>query len=89
MNRNGNRNGNKSGNKNWQASEILPPTSKSKSPASRYAKKKVRIIKKIRTSEGNALFPSERRHWDRIIRIPSIASTCGHLLSTQQQVVAR
>jgi hypothetical protein len=39
-------------NKNMQASEISPSTSKSKSPASRYAKKKVRIIKKIRTEEG-------------------------------------
>ena len=39
-------------NKNTQASEIYPSTSKSKSPASRYAKKKVRIIKKICTEEG-------------------------------------
>jgi hypothetical protein len=84
-----NRNGNRNGKKNWQASEILPPTSKSKSSVSRYAKKKVRIIKKIRSNEGNALLPSERRQWDRIIRIPSIAPICGHLLSTQQHVVAR
>jgi Phage integrase, N-terminal SAM-like domain len=39
-------------NKNVQASEISPSTSKSKSPASRYAKKKVRIIKKVRTEDG-------------------------------------